>query len=425
MIKIIPKYIIREHFGPFIFALLAINLTFILNVLFRDLGKFLSKGLPLTVILEFLFLNLAWMIALSVPMAVLTATLMAFGRLTADNEITAIRASGISFFQILPQVMFAAALLAAGLVWFNNSVLPDFNHQARLLAMDINRKKPTINLDSGVFYTELPNYSILVQGIQEQDTVSYVDNVTIFDQSDGNVIKTIIADSGKIQVNAETGFLEFLLFDGALQEIDIMSLESFKRLEFPRHVIKIPAAEMMLRRSESGFRGDREKSAQDLLKDVAKNNKSITEKRQRLQDMITTHLAKYSQMQLTNGITWDAVLEEHRKILRQVRAEVNMIDAFERQNDIYLVEVHKKYAIPAACVVFILIGAPLGIMTKRGGMLLGAGVSLGFFLLYWVCLIGGESLADRQIISPAVSMWSPNVIVGIAGLILVYRLIKK
>lgn len=425
MIRIIPKYVIREHFGPFVFALLAINLFFIMNVLFRDLGKFLSKGLPLPVIVEFLFLNLAWMIALSVPMAVLIATLMAFGRLTADNEITAMRAGGISFFQVLPPVMSVAAMLAVALVWFNNAVLPDFNHQASMLARDINRKKPTINLDSGVFFTELPNYSILVQSIQEKDSISYVGDVTVFDQTDGNVIKTIIADSGRIYVDSQTGFLEFLLFDGEMQEINIQSQESFKRLVFPRHLLKIPVADMLLYRTESSFRGDREKSAQALMRDVNKNRKNIAEKKQNLREIASAQLAKYAHVQATDGTTSESILEEHRTVLRKVRSEANMIRAFEKQNDVYLVEVHKKYAIPAACVVFILIGAPLGIMTRRGGMLLGAGVSLVFFILYWVCLIGGEDLADRQIISPAVAMWSANVIVGIGGLILFYRLIKK
>jgi len=263
-----------------------------------------------------------------------------------------------------------------------------------------------------------------VQSIQEKDSVSYVGEVTIFDQTDGNIVKTIIADSGRIHVNTSTGFLEFLLFNGEMQEINIQSQESFKRLEFPKHLLKIPVSDMLLSRTESSFRGDREKSAQDLMRDVNKNRKSITEKKQRLREIVSKQLAKYTHSQATDGTTPEAILEEHRKVLREVRGEAHMINSFEKQNDVYLVEVHKKYAIPAACVVFILIGAPLGIMTRRSGMLLGAGVSLVFFILYWVCLIGGEELADRQIISPAVAMWSANVLVGIAGVVLFYRLIK-
>ncbi|NUO81238.1 LptF/LptG family permease, partial [candidate division KSB1 bacterium] len=85
------------------------------------------------------------------------------------------------------------------------------------------------------------------------------------------------------------------------------------------------------------------------------------------------------------------------------------------------VEIQKKYSIPVACLVFVLIGAPLGIMSRRGGLATGGGLSLVFFLLYWTFLVGGEDLADRQIISPFLAMWSANIIVGIAGLYLLWR----
>ena len=93
----------------------------------------------------------------------------------------------------------------------------------------------------------------------------------------------------------------------------------------------------------------------------------------------------------------------------------------EKRKSILMVEVHKKYSIPAACLVFVLIWAPLGILARRGGMAVGGGMSLFFFLLYWTLLIGGEELADRQIITPFLAMWSANILVGAAGLYLVIR----
>ena len=85
-----------------------------------------------------------------------------------------------------------------------------------------------------------------------------------------------------------------------------------------------------------------------------------------------------------------------------------------RQIDQYLVEIHKKYSIPVACIVFVLIGIPLGIMSRRGGFGVAATLSLGFFILYWACLIGGEKLADRDIVSPVVGMWAANILIGVA-----------
>ncbi len=98
------------------------------------------------------------------------------------------------------------------------------------------------------------------------------------------------------------------------------------------------------------------------------------------------------------------------------------LEGLERQMDQYLVEIHKKYSIPIACIVFVLVGVPLGIMARRGGFGIAATLSLGFFVLYWACLIGGEKLADRDIVQPAVGMWIANVIIGLFGLYLTFRI---
>jgi lipopolysaccharide export system permease protein len=91
----------------------------------------------------------------------------------------------------------------------------------------------------------------------------------------------------------------------------------------------------------------------------------------------------------------------------------------------YSVEIYKKYAIPFACIVFVLIGAPLGIMARRGTFGVAASLSLGFFLLYWACLIGGEKLADRGFVDPWFGMWSANIIIGIMGIYLTFRTARE
>jgi len=425
MLKVLPKYIVREHAGPFVMAMVVINALFILNVLFRDLGKFLSKGIALPVIVEFLFLNIAWMIALSVPMAVLTATIMAFGRLSAENEITAIKAGGIGFYQILPIILFWATLIAGGLIWFNNHVLPDFNHKARLLALDIARKKPMINLSPGVIYSDIPGYNILVQEISERDSVSYIKRVVIDEQNNANVIKTIIADHGELKLNQQTGFMRFTLYDGELHEINIQQPERFKRLAFSKHVIKISIADMLLKRSESGYRGDREKSAAALMKNVTLNRQRIAERKAKIRQKVRRQIDKYLYHGAATTRSLKSVLLDHQQFKRQLQTDINIIKSYSKSTNIFLVEVHKKYSIPFACIVFILVGAPLGILTRQKGWAAAAGLSIGFFLLYWAFLIGGEILADRRFISPMVAMWSPNAIVGSAGILLVLKTIRE
>jgi lipopolysaccharide export system permease protein len=98
------------------------------------------------------------------------------------------------------------------------------------------------------------------------------------------------------------------------------------------------------------------------------------------------------------------------------------MESLEKQVDQYWVEIHKKYYIPAACLVFVFVGMPLGIMSRRGGFGIAATLSLGFFLLYWAFLIGGEKLADRNFTSPFWGMWSANVLIGLMGVYLMIRI---
>ncbi|MDZ7723767.1 MAG: LptF/LptG family permease [candidate division KSB1 bacterium] len=166
---IIWRYIIKEHKSPFFFGLGTLTLVFLLNLVFRELGRILSRGLGFTVIAEFFILNLAWIIALAIPMAVLVATLMAFGRLSGDGEITAMKSSGVSILFMIFPVFIMSILMTLFLIWFNNSVLPDANYQTKLLWSDIARKRPTLQLEAGVVYKDLDKYSILVEEI-ERDT---------------------------------------------------------------------------------------------------------------------------------------------------------------------------------------------------------------------------------------------------------------
>jgi hypothetical protein len=130
-------------------------------------------------------------------------------------------------------------------------------------------------------------------------------------------------------------------------------------------------------------------------------------------------------------VTFDSVAAAYRALIsaRQLQAqglaEFSGIDFDAKNMDRYLVEIYKKYSIPVACLVFVLIGAPLGMMARRGGFGMGAGLSLGFFLFYWACLIGGEKLADRGALSPFWGMWVANIILGVMGALLTIRVARE
>jgi len=154
--RILSKYIVKEHISPFIMALFILLFVLLTNFLLKSIDKFLGKGLDMFLLGEFMFLNLAWILALAVPMAVLVATLMAFGRLSSDNEITAMQSSGTGFLQLLLPAIGFGTVITILMIIFNNFALPEMNHKARLLSSDLSRKRPDLKFEVGYFIDTLP-----------------------------------------------------------------------------------------------------------------------------------------------------------------------------------------------------------------------------------------------------------------------------
>jgi lipopolysaccharide export system permease protein len=124
-------------------------------------------------------------------------------------------------------------------------------------------------------------------------------------------------------------------------------------------------------------------------------------------------------------VNYNRALRNTQSFSQQILASKSNIDHFNREINKYEVEVHKKFSIPFACLVFVLIGAPLGIKARKGSFGVGFTFSVGFFLIYWICLIGGEELADRQIVIPSLAMWFPNIVVGTLGVLMTFKTLKE
>ena len=210
--KIINKYIVREHLTPFIMALLVLLFILLANFLLRSMDRFLGKGLDFSLILEYVFLNLAWILALDVPMAILVATLMAFGRLSADNEISAMRSVSVSYFKLMMPAILFSCVIAGLMMYFNNQILPEMNHKARMLSSDISRKRPDLDFDVGYFIDAIPQYNFLL-GSRDGEVFS---DITIFSSKEGQKQQTIIASSGTISTVDDGVVLH--LVDGVIHE---------------------------------------------------------------------------------------------------------------------------------------------------------------------------------------------------------------
>ena len=148
---ILYKYILRNHFAPFVFSLFTLFCIFILQFMMKFADRLVGKGLDTWIIVKLIVFNLSWMVVLVVPMATLVATLMAFGNLSQNNEITILKSSGISLYRMMVAPIIASIIVCYLLFLFDNDVLPDANHKAKILMQDIFQQKPTLSLESGVF----------------------------------------------------------------------------------------------------------------------------------------------------------------------------------------------------------------------------------------------------------------------------------
>lgn len=429
--RTLSRYILKEHAGPFVFALLTIVFVFLLNTVFRDLGRLLSKGVPAGIILQFFAFNLAWIVALAVPMAVLVSTLMAFGRLSADHELTALKASGVHFYRLVTPVIVAGLFLAVGMERFNNIVLPEVNHQYKKLSSDISRKKPTVALEAQVFNDIDEKTSLLAEEIDEKRNMLY--HVVIYDYSDATSSTTILADSCHVFYSEAEERMELNLYSGELHRADQSDPNNYRRGGFERLTYYVKLDNVSLKRRERSRRGMREKTTAMLRTDLLEKQSVMVEQAEGIHQLAVNDWAAL----LPSGV-WTApadssfVLPGRTKALPRVRrmksqlgSKFSVMRGHRKKAYALSVEIHKKYAIPVACLVFVLIGAPLGFMARQGGLAVGGGLSLIFFLIYWVFLIGGESLADRMVLNPVVAMWLPNVVVGAAGVYLMVRTVRE
>lgn len=394
--------------------------------------RLVGKGLDTWVIIKLIVFNLSWMVVLVVPMASLVATLMAFGNLSQNNEVTIMKSSGISLYKMMFPPFLASILVALLLFQFNNDVLPDANHQAKILMSDISRTKPTLSLESGFFSQEVDNYAILVRSINQRSNWLY--QITIYDHSNGAKINVVTADSGKIFFSKDQSKLIMDLYHGEIHESDVQNTTMYRKLEFEKHLITMNGDQFSFQQSGPTSRGERELSVYDMkiitdsLKIILNNYKKsfINEtNKQMFLDSVDSKVLKVSNQGKNPELMYFRAIDRIRNIKSIIVSNNSRTEWAQREVEKYEVEIYKKYALPGACIIFMLIGAPLGIMVRKGGFGVAAGISLFFFLIYWAFLIGGEKLSERGFFSPFIGMWAANFVLGFVGIILTIKTNKE
>ena len=473
--KILHRYVLKEHVGPLTFALTALTSILLLQYIGKNFGQLVGKGLPTLVIAEFFGLSIPLTVALTLPMAVLVATLYAFSRLAAENEITALKASGVSLGSVIAPVLWAAVGVTLVMIVFNDQVLPRSNHRLATLQRDIAQKKPTFGLREQVINEVSPGKFYLRAGHLDEAS-NMMREVTIYDMSDPTRRRTIFADSGNMGMSKGMTDLELTLYNGNMQDVPTNNADELQRLYFNVDLIRVRGVGNQFQKTAAdSYKSDREmtvcemQSAQDRArlnhqvarKEFEKNLASLRKAKAKLSKEVLSEdprepwdvglgrlyckaiallKPKVAHAQApprpsgasTPGTSRPAPSPEDTRVQPEVSNQIATIEAMRVRLDestqlmnAYGVEIHKKFALAVACFVFVLLGAPIALRFPRGGVGLTIGVSLFVFALYYVCLIAGESLGKRGLMPAVLSMWMANVIFASIALVLLAKMGKE
>lgn len=429
--RLLRWYILKQHLVPFILGFGVVTFILVMDVLFDYLDLMVNRGVSPVIVLQLFALSLGYIVALSTPCAVLVAVLMTFGRLAQDNEITALRASGVHLAGVLIGPVAAAILLAIGLTLFNNHVLPETNHAFANLLIDIGRMRPTVRLQEGTFITDFPGYNLLVKSVNGRTNEML--GVTIYQLNPGGPPTTIIAKRGYLSYTPDGRTAVLQLRDGEIHDIPAEEGGSrrYRRLVFKTHVLNIAGAGGILERTVRNTRSDREMSARELIAErrgqIEQYRKALDLQSQRIgglgladgnREALSRAQGITQRLAALVGLGQDPI-ERLARDRPELRPELEMWNvqrlAYQRRIAGLSVEIQKKFSLPAACVVFVLLGAPLGMRVRRAGPAV-AFLSVAFFLFYYLCLVGGEELANRLLLPPWLAMWLPNLVLGALGL---------
>ncbi|HOX26702.1 MAG TPA: LptF/LptG family permease [Candidatus Krumholzibacteria bacterium] len=440
--RLLDRHLIRAAVGPFLFGLFTITFLLMIDVLFDYVDMFVSKGVAFSVATRVLILSLGFTLALSVPMSVLVAVLMSVGQLAGDNEITAMKASGVSLWAVLRPLALGAAIIGVGLTAFNHYVYPESNHTLVNLLYDIKRSRPMLEIREQMFTDLKDDMTIYVAS--KDDRTGRITDVSIVEKEQGDELspRVTTADWGVIVTDPATDALILELHDGEIHELpDPDQPQKYQVIRFGRHVIRLENMQQELQDSQRESRGDREMNLTDLRR-AARDQR---DKRHEVESQIANLNADVVQWQFRQLLPDErAQLAGHdaanpaerrtrlgatrRKLehaVSQSRAQATIVDSIDRKTNKFLVEYHKKLAIPFACLVFALVGVPMAVSTSRSGRGVSISLAMLVYLVYYLCLVGGEKLSDRGMLDPALAMWSGNLLLLGGGIPLFSRAVRE
>jgi lipopolysaccharide export system permease protein len=446
MLKKLDKLVLKAFIGPFILVLLIVIFIFLLRLVLFYFADLFGKDLGTWVYAQLFFYFSLITFPLAVPLAMLISSLMTFGRLGENFELTAIKSAGISILRVFRPIIILSSFLVIFMYWFGNVALPWANLKGWSLLYDIKTTKSTLNIKEGQFYTDLPGYSIKVtEKFPDNKTLK---NIIIYDhtQSDGNRHVTI-ADSAEMYTINNKSYLVFELFNGKDYLDDADRGKGFDKSDYAVHEFKRSKVVMSLdafdmkKTSETQFSGYEMMKQNDQLaldadslkKGLLASQRGFIKSSKAFYLLFNKEVNNDSSRKFypwaekefkTKYKNW---LEDFKTTNSLLDQEANNIISLTQTNSLVynnyalgwrktLIEWHRKYTNAISLIIMLLIGAPLGSIIKKGGFGVPIVVAVSFFILLYVLNTQGEKMAREGKIFVWAGSWLANFILGLIGI---------
>ncbi|PIE87227.1 MAG: hypothetical protein CSA03_01315 [Bacteroidetes bacterium] len=434
----------------------------IMQFFWKYIDDLMGKGLSISVILELLFYVSASLIPLALPLAILLSSIMTLGNLAENNELTALKSSGLSLYRILRPLTGIVLIIALSTFYFANYVIPVANLKWHGLIFDIQQTKISSILTPGTYSTELDGYAIKI----DEGTDNTFKGILIHDHTDKTVIKSVRAKEGNVYKSENGKYLYFELEDGYVmeelsptppnfspdgKEHGVENTRPSRRSTFDHATYKIDLSGFNLDRSDEDMFKDKHEMLNVFqinytLDSIQKNAKGIIQNFQKnLKADLPYFLAKNYKENSIEGerdpqimeavdtlLVFDQLTTEQKKSainlaksrirskLSNLDGQARFLETMEMDMNKYLIEFHRKFSLTIAIIVLFFVGAPLGAIVRKGGFGAPVVIAALLFMVYFVLMTIGDGLAKSGTISPFLGMWFSSMVLAPVALWLMH-----
>ena len=453
--KKLYQLILKSFLGSFVFTFFIVIFVLLMQFLWVYVDDLVGKGLSLKIILELFFHASITFVPMALPLAILLASIMSFGDLGEHYELVAIKASGISIWTAM-RPLFIFSIMLSGLAFvFSNNVKPVAMLKFKTLLFDVRRQKLAFDIKEGVFYKDIENYVIYVDKKGKDGSTIY--GVKIYDHTDrdGNN-KIMVADSGKMSLSPNQRSIIFTLYNGYNYTEDNSNKQTFKfnrpfeRMSFKEEQIKFSLASFDLTRSNEEMYKSYQSmmNMQQLITALDSLDRHYEQKQEKFTQNFEHRLSNFESIKrnseapsstLHASLEWPLIEhldpKERSKVLeiatgtaRTAKENVSFnsqdLGAMQLNIKKHKLELHKKFTLSFACIIFFLIGAPLGTIIRKGGLGLPVVISVLFFVIYYIISTVAERMAEFGDLNMFLGVWLSSIIVLPIGLFLTFKATK-